>query len=78
MKKTPAEPIDGQPVIDIEFKYDLLTQGGLAVGRHGFSRCIQVCSLGFRVWGVGSSGRQARAVPLARHQDVWLGLGFRV
>lgn len=63
MKKTPAEPIDGQPVVDIEFKYDLLTQGGLAVGRHGFSRCIQVCSWGFGIQSVGSCSRQARLEP---------------
>mmetsp|Transcript_12468 Transcript_12468/g.30114 ORF Transcript_12468/g.30114 Transcript_12468/m.30114 type:complete len:331 (+) Transcript_12468:43-1035(+) len=50
MKKTKGTPIDGQAVMDIEFRYDLLTQGGLSVGRHGFCKAIQcgtnVVSLG--------------------------------
>lgn len=42
LKKSAGTPIDGQPVVDIEYKYDLIL-GGNSVGRHGFAKCIQ-CS----------------------------------
>jgi len=39
VKKTPAGEQAGQEVVDIEYRYDLITSGPI-IGRHGFARVI--------------------------------------
>jgi hypothetical protein len=41
VKKTPAGEQAGQEVVDIEYRYDLITSGPI-VGRHGFARIVHV------------------------------------